>query len=92
MHHIKGLQIPGNHTAIGRPEIDRDAQAHDSLSAFQANSGLNPNSEFWELFLVVVLVLGALAFCAGKDPHLSCNYFVEATTGAAEKQRSKCHD
>jgi hypothetical protein len=23
-----------------------------------------------------VLVVGALAFCAGKDPHLSCNYFV----------------
>jgi multisubunit Na+/H+ antiporter MnhB subunit len=28
------------------------------------------------LVLIVVLVLGALAFCAGKDPHLSCNYFV----------------
>ena len=28
------------------------------------------------LVLVVVLVLGALAFCAGKDTHLSCNYFV----------------
>jgi hypothetical protein len=28
------------------------------------------------LVLVVVLVLGALAFCAGKDPHLSCNFFV----------------
>jgi hypothetical protein len=24
------------------------------------------------LVLVVVLVLGALAFCAGKDPHLCC--------------------
>ena len=28
------------------------------------------------LVLVVVLVLGALAFCAGKDLLLSCNYFV----------------
>jgi hypothetical protein len=28
------------------------------------------------LVLVVVLVLGALAFCAGKEPHLSCSYFV----------------
>ena len=28
------------------------------------------------LVLVVVLVLGALAFCVGKDPHFSCNYFV----------------
>jgi hypothetical protein len=28
------------------------------------------------LVLIVVLVLGALAFSAGKDPHLSCNYFV----------------
>ena len=26
--------------------------------------------------LGIVLVLGALAFCAGKDPHLSCNFFV----------------
>src|SRR6516164_2159436 len=33
------------------------------------------------LVLVVVLVLGALAFCAGKDPHLSCNYFVPLARG-----------
>jgi hypothetical protein len=28
------------------------------------------------LVLVVVLVLGASTFCAGKDYRLSCNYFV----------------
>ena len=47
---------------MSRNETNRDA------------SGINPNSEIWNLVLVVVLVLGALGFRDRKETDRS--YFV----------------
>ena len=74
----------GIEVALCRVDLSRAFSARPLLNRFLGLRFAPPqagfNSKFRNLgivlVLVVVLVLGALAFCAGKDPLLSCNYFV----------------